>query len=163
MTVTFTLNGKATTVDVPAEMPLLWVLRDVLDMKGTKFGCGGRQCGACTVHVKGAPTRSCITAISTVQGAEVRTIEGLSPDASHALQRAWLEAGCAAMRLLPGGPVHVGCGVAREDTQANRRADRRGDERQHLPLRHVPAYPAGDPPCGNDAGYRSRLERPQRQ
>ena len=91
MTVTFTLNGKPTTVDVPAEMPLLWVLRDVLDMKGTKFGCGVAQCGACTVHVKGAVTRSCITPISTVQGAEVRTIEGLSPDASHALQRAWLE------------------------------------------------------------------------
>ncbi|MGH7459464.1 MAG: (2Fe-2S)-binding protein [Longimicrobiales bacterium] len=91
MTVTFTVNGKPTTVDVPAEMPLLWVLRDVLDLKGTKFGCGVAQCGACTVHVKGAATRSCITPVSAVQGAEVMTVEGLSPDASHALQRAWLE------------------------------------------------------------------------
>jgi isoquinoline 1-oxidoreductase alpha subunit len=91
MTVTFTVNGKPTTVDVPSDMPLLWVLRDVLDLKGTKFGCGVAQCGACTVHVKGVPTRSCVTPISRVQGAEVTTIEGLSPTASHALQRAWME------------------------------------------------------------------------
>jgi isoquinoline 1-oxidoreductase alpha subunit len=72
-------------------MPLLWVLRDVLDLKGTKFGCGVAQCGACTVHVNGAVTRSCVRPISSVAGAEVTTIEGLSPDASHPLQRAWVE------------------------------------------------------------------------
>jgi isoquinoline 1-oxidoreductase subunit alpha len=72
-------------------MPLLWVLRDVLDLKGTKFGCGMAQCGACTVHIGGRPTRSCITPISAVQGTEVTTIEGLSPSASHPLQRAWEE------------------------------------------------------------------------
>ena len=91
MTVTFTVNGKPTTVDVPSDMPLLWVLRDVLDLKGTKFGCGVAQCGACTVHVKGVPTRSCVTPVSRVQGAEITTIEGLSPNATHALQRAWME------------------------------------------------------------------------
>jgi isoquinoline 1-oxidoreductase alpha subunit len=91
MSVTFTLNGASATVDVPDDMPLLWVLRDVLDLKGTKFGCGIAQCGACTVHLNGAPTRACVTPISTVRGAAVTTIEGLSPDGSHPLQRAWAE------------------------------------------------------------------------
>jgi isoquinoline 1-oxidoreductase alpha subunit len=90
-TVTFRVNGKSVTVDVPADMPLLWVLRDALDLKGTKFGCGMAQCGACTVHLNGAPTRACVTPAAAVQGADVVTIEGLSPDASHPLQRAWEE------------------------------------------------------------------------
>ena len=91
MPTTFTLNGKPASVDVQADMPLLWVLRDILDLKGTKFGCGIVQCGACTVHVNGRATRSCITRASAVDGAQIRTIEGLSPDGSHALQRAWME------------------------------------------------------------------------
>jgi len=91
MPYTFTVNGSSITVDVPADMPLLWVLRDVLDMKGTKFGCGINQCGACTVHVDGRATRSCSRRVSTVDGAEVTTIEGLSPDATHPLQEAWRE------------------------------------------------------------------------
>jgi isoquinoline 1-oxidoreductase alpha subunit len=91
MTVTFKVNGQSRTVDVPSDMPLLWVLRDVLDLKGTKFGCGMAQCGACTVHINGTPTRSCVRPIATVAGAEVTTIEGLSPDGSHPLQRAWKE------------------------------------------------------------------------
>ena len=72
-------------------MPLLWVLRDVLDLKSTKYGCGMAQCGACTLHRNGAPARSCVTPVAAVQGAEVTTIEGLSPDGSHPLQRAWEE------------------------------------------------------------------------
>lgn len=91
MAITFTVNGKQASVSVPADMPLLWVLRDVLELTGTKFGCGIAQCGACTVHLNGAPIRSCITPISAVQGASIRTIEGLSPDGSHPLQRAWVE------------------------------------------------------------------------
>src|SRR6476659_821018 len=91
MAISFKLNGKSTTVDVPSDMPLLWVLRDVLDMKGTKFGCGIAQCGACTVHINGAATRSCTRRAATVAGTEVTTIEGLSPDGTHALQRAWEE------------------------------------------------------------------------
>src|SRR5688572_30025544 len=83
MPVTFTVNGKSATVDVPSDMPLLWVLRDVLDLKGTKFGCGVAQCGACTVHLNGTATRSCVTPISAVAGRQVTTIEGLSPDGSH--------------------------------------------------------------------------------
>jgi isoquinoline 1-oxidoreductase subunit alpha len=91
MKTTFKLNGKSATVDVPPDMPLLWVLRDVLDLKGTKYGCGISQCGACTVHVGGEPIRSCVTPVSKVEGAEVTTIEGLSPDGTHRLQRAWEE------------------------------------------------------------------------
>src|SRR5687767_4626071 len=84
-----TVNGKREKVDVPADMPLLWVLRDVLDLKGTKFGCGIAQCGACTVHIKGAAVRSCILPISGVAGSAVTTIEGLSADGSHPCQKAW--------------------------------------------------------------------------
>ena len=85
------VNGSEHEVTAPADMPLLWVLRDLLHLTGTKFGCGIAQCGACTVHVGGEGTRSCVTPISKVAGAEVTTIEGLSPDGTHALQRAWEE------------------------------------------------------------------------
>lgn len=91
MMVTFTVNGASRTVDVPADMPLLWVLRDVLDLKGTKFGCGESLCGACTVHVNGAAERSCQIPARAVQGRTVVTIEGLSADATHPLQQAWME------------------------------------------------------------------------
>jgi isoquinoline 1-oxidoreductase subunit alpha len=85
------VNGKTTTVDVPADMPLLWVLRDVLDLKGTKYGCGISQCGACTVHMKGNPVRSCQIPVSAAVGQRITTIEGLSADGSHPVQRAWQE------------------------------------------------------------------------
>jgi isoquinoline 1-oxidoreductase subunit alpha len=91
MPYTLTVNGKTVTADVPGEMPLLWVLRDILNLKGTKFGCGIARCGACTVHVAGAPTRSCSTAVSAVGDSPITTIEGLSPDGSHRLQIAWQE------------------------------------------------------------------------
>jgi isoquinoline 1-oxidoreductase alpha subunit len=90
MAITFTLNGKSQTVDVSPDMPLLWVLRDTLNMTGTKFGCGMALCGACTVHINGEATRSCITQISTVSGKKVTTIEGLSADGSHPVQKAWI-------------------------------------------------------------------------
>jgi isoquinoline 1-oxidoreductase alpha subunit len=91
MTVTFKVNGKSSTVDVADDTPLLWVLRDHLDLKGTKFGCGIGQCGACTVHVNGTPIRSCQRRVSTLAGANITTIEGLSPEGTHPLQRAWEE------------------------------------------------------------------------
>lgn len=87
---TFTINGQRTEVDLEPDTSLLWVIRDHLGMKGTKFGCGVAQCGACTVHVNGEPTRSCQTWIEDVEGAEITTIEGLSPDSSHPLQVAWV-------------------------------------------------------------------------
>lgn len=85
------INGQPYTADAPADMPLLWVLRDLLDLKGTKYGCGIGQCGACMVHVNGVPTRACMTPVSTVARVKVTTIEGLSTDGSHPLQRAWCE------------------------------------------------------------------------
>ena len=93
MAYTIKVNGKDRTVDAEGEMPLLWALRDVLDIKGPKFGCGGGFCGACTVHVDGAPVRSCITPISSLGGKAVTTIEAMSADPIGAkLQQAWLEA-----------------------------------------------------------------------
>src|SRR5438045_3312058 len=91
MAYTLTVNGRSTTVDVAPDMPLLWVLRDTLNMKGTKFGCGIGQCGACTVHVAGKAVRSCQTPMSTASNAVVTTIEGLSADGTHPLQVAWQE------------------------------------------------------------------------
>jgi aerobic-type carbon monoxide dehydrogenase small subunit (CoxS/CutS family) len=85
----FKVNGQSQTVDVPDDMPLLWVLRDVLNLKGTKYGCGIAQCGACTVHLDGSPIRSCTRRVSTVADANITTIEGLSSDGSHPVQRAW--------------------------------------------------------------------------
>jgi len=90
MPYTVTVNGNSTTVDTPEDMPLLWVLRDVLEMKGTKFGCGVGACGAFTVQIGGRAVRSCQTPISSVSAA-VTTIEGLPQDASHPLQQAWME------------------------------------------------------------------------
>ena len=86
MSYTLNVNGKSTMVDVPADMPLLWVIRDVLNLKGTKFGCGIGQCGACTVHVRGRAVRSCQTPVSMATGAAITTLEGLSADGTHPLQ-----------------------------------------------------------------------------
>jgi isoquinoline 1-oxidoreductase subunit alpha len=88
--ISLTVNGKRHDVDVAADMPLLWVIRDTIGLTGTKFGCGLSQCGACTVHLDGQPIRSCVTAVSTVGTKKVTTIEGLSPTATHALQLAWI-------------------------------------------------------------------------
>ncbi len=85
------INGEVRTVDIPDDMPLLWVIRDVIGLTGTKFGCGIAQCGACTVPVDGAPLRSCVTPASAVAGRKITTIEGLSADTTHAVQRAWIE------------------------------------------------------------------------
>ncbi len=86
-----TVNGVKREVNVPSDTPLLWVLRDMLGLTGTKYGCGMAQCGACTVHVDGQPLRSCVMPLSAVDGKAVTTIEGLSPDGSHPVQRAWAE------------------------------------------------------------------------
>jgi len=86
----FTINGKPVQVAAPAEVPLLWIVREQLGLTGTKYGCGIAQCGACTVHVDGEATRSCQTSLGDVEGKQVTTIEGLSPNGSHPLQRAWV-------------------------------------------------------------------------
>jgi len=85
------INGATREVEAPADMPLLWVLRDLLHLTGTKYGCGIAQCGACTVHVDGKPLRACITPVGAIRDRKVTTIEGLSADGSHPVQRAWAE------------------------------------------------------------------------
>ena len=87
----FTLNGRRVSVDADPKTPLLWVIRDHVGLTGTKYGCGAGLCGACTVHVNGRAVRSCSTPLSAVEGKKVTTIEGLSPDSSHPLQKAWVE------------------------------------------------------------------------
>jgi aerobic-type carbon monoxide dehydrogenase small subunit (CoxS/CutS family) len=88
--ITLTVNRKRQTVDVDPETPLLWVLRETLGLTGTKFGCGMALCGACTVHLEGEAIRSCVTPVSSVAGKTITTIEGLSPNLSHPLQKAWI-------------------------------------------------------------------------
>ena len=87
----FHINGRAMTVDAEDDTPLLWVIRDIIGLTGTKFGCGIGMCGACTVHVGGRPTRSCITPLASVAGAKVTTIEGLDPEGQHPVQKAWAD------------------------------------------------------------------------
>jgi isoquinoline 1-oxidoreductase alpha subunit len=86
------INGAAREVDAPGDMPLLWVLRDLLGLTGTKFGCGMALCGACTVHLDGSPVRACVTPVAAVGSRKITTIEGLSGDGRHVVQRAWAEA-----------------------------------------------------------------------
>ena len=90
MKYTVNVNGEPRTVDVPERMPLLWVLRDAMDLKGTKFGCGVAQCGACTVHLDGQAVRSCQTTVAQAAGKKITTIEGLHPEGRHPLQLAWI-------------------------------------------------------------------------
>ncbi len=91
METTLNVNGKSKVVDVAADTPLLWVLRDELGLTGAKYGCGKALCGACTVLVNGSPVRSCVMPVSAVSGARITTIEGLAPDGTHPVQKAWLE------------------------------------------------------------------------
>jgi isoquinoline 1-oxidoreductase subunit alpha len=99
------VNGKRHTVDVDGNMPLLWVLRDVLGLKGTKFGCGVAQCGACTVHLDGRPARSCVTDVGVACLSEITTIEGLSRDGSHPCQKAWIELGVPQCGFCQSGQI----------------------------------------------------------
>src|SRR5580698_6976311 len=102
---TLQVNGKSREVDVAPDTPLLWVLRDHLDLVGTKFGCGIGQCGACTVHLNGAPARSCLTPVAAAVGQKITTIEGISPDGSHPVQRAWCELDVAQCGYCQAGQI----------------------------------------------------------
>ncbi len=105
MSTTLKVNGRSITVDVPTDTPLLWVLRDSLDLVGTKYGCGIAQCGACTVHLNGAAVRSCSIPVAAAAGADVTTIEGLSSDGAHPLQRAWQEQDVAQCGYCQAGQI----------------------------------------------------------
>jgi isoquinoline 1-oxidoreductase alpha subunit len=115
MKYTLNVNGQSRSVDVAPDTPLLWVLRDNLDLVGTKFGCGIGQCGACTIHLNGVPTRACMTAVSTVGRKQVTTIEGLSPDGSHPLQKAWCELDVAQCGYCQAGQIMTAAALLKEN------------------------------------------------
>ena len=111
------LNGRQVAVDVDTDMPLLWVLRDVLALTGTKYGCGMALCGACTVHLEGAPVRSCVTPVSAASGKRITTIEGLSPDSSHPVQRAWIELDVAQCGYCQSGQIMSAAALLAQNAQ----------------------------------------------
>src|SRR5580704_2392696 len=112
-----TVNGQSSTVHVSADMPLLWVLRDVLNLRGTKYGCGIGQCGACTVHLGGKAARSCLTPVSAAVGAPITTIEGLSADGTHPVQLAWQEIDVPQCGYCQAGQMMSASALLVKDTQ----------------------------------------------
>jgi isoquinoline 1-oxidoreductase alpha subunit len=111
------INGKSHTVEAEANTPLLWVLRDALGLTGTKYGCGIAQCGACTVHFNGAPVRSCSTPIQAATRAKITTIEGLSPDNSHPVQRAWMQEGVPQCGYCQSGQIMAAAALLKNNPQ----------------------------------------------
>ena len=118
MPYTLNVNGKSATVDVPADMPLLWLLRDVLNLRGTKYGCGIGACGACTVHISGRAVRSCQTRVSTVT-ASITTIEGLSSEGTHPVQQAWQEIDVAQCGYCQAGQIMSAVALLRQKPKPN--------------------------------------------
>ena len=114
MPYTLTVNGKRTTVDVPADMPLLWVIREVLDLPGTKYGCGMSLCGACTVHINGKAERSCVTSIAEANGKEITTIEGLGSSTLHPLQKAWMDIDVAQCGYCQAGQIMTAAALLKQ-------------------------------------------------
>lgn len=112
---TLKVNGQTRTVDVPADAPLLWVLRDSLELTGTKYGCGMGLCGACTVHLDGNPTRSCQTPVSSATNLSITTIEGLSPDGNHPLQKAWCDHDVPQCGYCQAGQIMTAAAFLREN------------------------------------------------
>jgi isoquinoline 1-oxidoreductase subunit alpha len=110
-----TVNGKSSTVDVPADMPLLWVIREVLNLPGTKYGCGMSLCGACTVHVNGEIARACVTPIAEVNGKQITTIEGLSANGTHPLQKAWMEVDVAQCGYCQAGQIMAAAALLKKN------------------------------------------------
>jgi isoquinoline 1-oxidoreductase alpha subunit len=114
MSITLKVNGETRTVEAPPDTPLLWVLRDELDMTGTKFGCGVASCGACTVHVDGEPTRSCVLPVEAVEGSEVTTIEAVSGKAADAVRAAWRELDVVQCGYCQSGQIMSAIGLLSE-------------------------------------------------
>ena len=120
MSIKFELNGSRTELEQPPHTALLWVLREHLDLTGTKFGCGSGLCGACTVHLDGQPMRACITPISAVAGKSVTTIEGLSKDKTHPLQKAWIEAQVPQCGYCQSGQIMQAAALLKSNKNPNR-------------------------------------------
>jgi isoquinoline 1-oxidoreductase alpha subunit len=109
------INGKKQQLDVEPDMPVLWVLRDILGLTGTKYGCGEALCGACTVHIDGEPVRSCVTPVRRAQGKALTTIEGLAPAGDHPLQKAWVELGVPQCGFCQTGQIMCAAALLREN------------------------------------------------
>ena len=114
---TLQVNGKSREVDVAPDTPLLWVLRDHLELVGTKFGCGIGQCGACTIHLDGSPARGCLTPVSAAASSKITTIEGLSSDGSHPLQKAWCELDVAQCGYCQAGQIMSAAALLADNPQ----------------------------------------------
>ena len=153
--VQLTINGTKHEVDAEPDTPLLWVLREQLGLTGTKYGCGIAQCGACTVHIDGVATRSCVLPVSAVGRQKIVTIEGLSPDGMRIRCRRpgwrWTCRNAATASAAD----HGGRGAACSQAQPDRRRHRRGDD-QHLPLRHLQPHPRRDQAGRRRSGEASR-------
>jgi isoquinoline 1-oxidoreductase alpha subunit len=119
MPFSLTVNGKAATVDVPPDMPLLWVLRDVLHLYGTKYGCGVGACGSCTVHLGGKPVRACQTPVAKAAGVAITTIEGLSANGSHPVQQAWQELDVAQCGYCQAGQIMTAAALLAANARPN--------------------------------------------
>ena len=137
--ISLTVNKRSVKVDVEPSTPLLWVLREHLGLTGTKYGCGVAQCGACTVHLDGRPVRSCSTPVSRAAGKEVTTIEGLSPDRNHPVQRAWLEIEVPQCGYCQSGQIMSAVALLEKNSQPRGRRHQPSDVRKYLPLRNVSA------------------------
>ena len=120
VTTTLTVNGERRTVTALADTPLLWVLREHLKLTGTKFGCGVGQCGACTVHIDGKPNYACLNALKDMEGRSVTTIEGLSPDSSHPLQKAWIAEQVPQCGYCQSGQIMRAAGLLKENSNPSR-------------------------------------------
>ena len=143
MSVTFTLNGKATTLDADPDMPLLWAIREVAGLHGTKYGCGIAQCGACTVHVDGQATRSCITPLSAVEGQHITTIEGITSKAGKTVQTAWVALQVPQCGYCQSGQIMSATALLEHNPKRCRY--RRRHARQHLPLCDLSSNSRRDP------------------
>ena len=158
---TLNVNGRQHNVDLPADTPILWVLRDQLGLTGTKFGCGLALCGACTVHIDGQPVRACITTISAVAGKQIVTIEAIERDkVGKAVQAAWVELGVPQCGYCQSGQIMSATALLKQKPNPSDAEIDQRDGRQHLPLRDLHAHP-----CRHQAGGRGRRdhERATRQ
>ncbi len=143
--VAFTLNGQPASADAEGDTPLLWVIREHLKLTGTKFGCGSRLCGACTVHVDGNAVFSCQTAATADEGRKVTTIEGLSKNGDHPLQKAWIAEQVPQCGYCQSGQIMKAATLLEKTKKPVARRHRRAHANEYLPLRHLSADRPGDP------------------